>query len=1848
MMGEEKDLTKLSKSIQEKIQQIVKQNSSLSKRHAEELETVLTELAALPFKDEIQQANFLEQVQSLQGYHIIQIFNLGVAPLQSSLAEPSIVLLEDVNKLVDICISFCYTSDVSKRVAFDYYIRALKFCFPLDTKQCLSTEVLFKLLQIVQIFQEGKLAEIVADQTNQVENSTLQINGTNYFFGELLQIFELRRQEGYLVKIIEHTLGLASVDAKLKRIQDNSIGEMSLQSENMFLPVFVKKWMKLMRLTNVSDGFLFSLANVDSLHCIKRVVPSFVGGVVFQQYESTVSQFLNILEEMNSNGSEIRIPNDEERLGTFFSHLNHFNAHPYVIPTSLRLLAATSVTNEVLRKVLDELFHKERVDIDAMKTAFHLVFEVLSVLPDGKVVGRVFKLWKEAFSGDPVYQTLSSLLKLFVEGPKSEKFDLEMAERILDFLEWLPITLRPWLNVWQRFLLLFIKIFPSSFQRRPEVLVFIHKAVLAKHVSPVWQQAFFYPKEVTTLELLEWLSQQSCEEEIKSEMIWLLMCFRRKEESSHRVFDAEVIETLALRPHLSFTTKKQVLTEITNMAAFFTDSEKECIKQFIENITSNASLQFTEEILFEFLDFIKRFIDKQRPRNILLDILAYLPWLSMFSVSGARQLKVMQLLNKSEKGLLTASSILKLIETHQYVLEERTNEYFDILFPALVDTLEEDDALCEQFCKQLQVPGEFPSADVLIVWTSVVAGLISLELFKENIDSICCCSVLQCARQFDSPLMILELLSQVRSTAVTLTRSSRSRVEAGSSCNETDSLINFVTAVTIILNTDAFSSSEKLRMVKKVCGVSQCTIDILSTNTLGKALKNLIPYFPWRQSTFLSTEGLHLEFDRIVDVLDNTVALQQLSRIPVADMNRSLCSVLSTEISDPVLEVNLVEVLLYIGSLKDLHEEFFNNLFHFVEVARQEFTSMEDILQCLKELVQVLRSVRSELIPLTMLNFAYLLKHHVDKHERNTFLTEVAMRWKLSFNHSVLSFLEIPRILWKAYNTASASAEGDDLINRVQEILKKNNYVEHWVRACPPLLLQLPEHHIRRRTACCELEWLVFHSSLTSEDAALAFDLSCFSFNRLNTLFGLRLKCLTFSDVQIEDGAFQFVSQQNETTSDAGSRSRDATSSSPLAPTENVSSPSELSKSILTPALMAKEVINQLKRLLGQETDVAEDAFLLWKLVFMRFHKCDAECALSSSFLDDYVDIFLSMLAESASKEVVFHWAKLDKHHFIQCSKVILKACKWNNSDDCIDKGCLLNLQTVVTTTLEKMRSNTRTETSISSSLIPLLISFAVSCFRLLKPELQHCTNMLERRLSIEVTTGVLELYQINVQAGVAVGEIVSLWSSKEQSLELVRYIQSFCEGHEISTLNTQQSEFVWQLLKAFGCFCMDSCEHLQAKFKELIVLHGPEDDYGLNRLPKWRQAMIADGFPARVINDWCVAFLMTPLEDLTSRDVDAIVDLNFRSLKLVASVSQDITQIIFPENGFEVKQGEGIKKGEIKERIRLARLLGEFINILRLRNPEENPKDADVRDIVVAACSELCTSHKSRKGNDLYSTHDDMLKSLFTEIFGKRRIGEDGQVIIQDCGMAPQTGVEELNATMSIARQSSYLHENLPSVLSHRDVYEPMVVLLRRWLSGIVRKPTLASHTLEVVQLLFSVHTSGKDPSFLEQLHSIIQGRVFSLDRNQSLMSQLQAAGYNKDGEDKPDLWTSPTVELPCYLSKRESPSDRLFTKKLTEVLRRLWNEWKDILFMCRVPSIKVGEEEVCTKDLFGVQVSLKEMEEQVAAVKEKVKQVNSEHFKSDDLDRRVERLMRREQQHRKRIEKLYKSANNRVSEGL
>ena len=1388
------------------------------------------------------------------------------------------------------------------------------------------------------------------------------------------------------------------------------------------------------------------------------------------------------------------------------------------------------------------------------------------------------------------------------------------------------------------------------------MLVFIHKALSAARVPIKQRQAYVFLEQEPTLQLLEWLSQQNCTEEMKSEMIWLVMCSTDRAVGHNWVTYTGVIRSLALCPRLQFSTKKHAVCELNNLAPFFKEQVKKDLKDFVEKVLSYDTLEFMDELFFEFLPFIQRFVDKQRPSTIPADVLKLLSLISRVSISGKRRVKVIHFSKESGKGLLIGLRILQLIEIHQCVDEERTNEYFDLLFSVMAETLKSDKELCELLYNQLRC--YFPSTEILMVWTTSLAELISLGSFEGDIESRCCCPVLQRAWEFSSPSEISQLLTQVRSTAQSVAHLSIQGIVKGpSSCDfqptsqespteETDPLENFAEALRIILGTDALSPCEKMLLVKKVCDDVISTPHTLMLPTLSNALTNLIPSTSWRQSTVSSSEeGISLECSCILTVMEHPTEFFQLSRRIPFHIHDSLSSVLFRKTANSFATDKIVDIFLFIGSLKDLDQAFFDHLVPFLDEAIQESMSVEDVLDLLNELVQFLRRICPGMIPITMLNFAYLLQNSVNKQERHQFITEVelAMKWELSPKWRVLSFLEVPVLLWKSYNSAGTPEKRCEMIDRVQDILKKTSEVEDWVMRRHQYF-ENREGRITRRIACCELEWLVFHSSLSTVYAALAFDLSCVFFRRVSCVHSLR--CFAFSDVQIsEDGVFKFASQDKDTASEASTAHvpfRDTGSTcSVSASTENVSATTVPQSVILTPVFVAKEVIQFLKGLLSQDEEPSENAFTLWELVLNKykpFSRCEVECTSAYSRFDDYVHVFLSILSEASSIEQVFHWARIDPHHACQCSKVILEACKWKG--DHVDKEDLLKIQYEVSTTLEKMRLSTRIIRRVRYGEI----SAPVPCFRLFKPQLAHMRSLLESKLPFEVTTRILALYQLNIQAGVTVGEIVSLWSSEQQSLELIENIQSFCKEDETSSSSPAQIEFVWQLLKVFGRVCMNSSEDLQAKLKGLIVLHDLDDAYGLNRLPKWRQTMMADGFPAQVIDSWCAAFLMTPLEDLSSRDVDAIIDLNSRSLGLVTPVSQTIKRVIFPDNGFEVTQGKGIKESLIKERIRLARLLGEFINILKVRKPEENPKDAVIRDIVVDACIELCDSHESkRKRNDLYKIHGQKLKALFTEIFGKQRKGVDGQVGIQDCGMKHRAGGQELRMAVSIARQSSYLHENLPSVLTNSHVYEPVLILLRRWLSGIVTKPTLASHTLEIVQLLFSLHPSNAGPDLLDELHGIIQARILSLEENQSLVAQLQAAGYNQRREGIPDLWLSRVVELPCYLSKRQNPSSRLFKKKLTAFLRRLWQELKDILFRLDIPSIKVGEEEVYTKNLFGVQASLEEMEEQAATVKEVLKE-NVQQINAENLDRRVKQLMRQEQRHRARIEKLYKS--NRVSE--
>lgn len=79
--------------------------------------------------------------------------------------------------------------------------------------------------------------------------------------------------------------------------------------------------------------------------------------------------------------------------------------------------------------------------------------------------------------------------------------------------------------------------------------------------------------------------------------------------------------------------------------------------------------------------------------------------------------------------------------------------------------------------------------------------------------------------------------------------------------------------------------------------------------------------------------------------------------------------------------------------------------------------------------------------------------------------------------------------------------------------------------------------------------------------------------------------------------------------------------------------------------------VHLLKRAHGQDEYLSEHAVLLWDLVFNPQKSRD----FSERSVDDYVDAVLSILAQTSSVEVIFHWARQDGHHVCQWLEVIVK-----------------------------------------------------------------------------------------------------------------------------------------------------------------------------------------------------------------------------------------------------------------------------------------------------------------------------------------------------------------------------------------------------------------------------------------------------------------------------------------------------------------------------------------------------------------------------------------------------------------
>ena len=1556
---------------------------------------------------------------------------------------------------------------------------------------------------------------------------------------------------------------------------------------------------------------------------------------------------------MRENGEHVDLPQEEGRLDAFFTSINHLFANDCeTTVTLLKLLSSKNTSDTVFAEVCN-LFFKESREPQHPPShraqALDSIRQLLFVLPEGSLVVRVLNFWNDILPNDSDYIILERLMKLFtglstkVSITKGFSFK-DTAERLLDFItNVLPVSIMPLIHSWAPYLGLLIAILPTSFEKLPGLPAFIRK---------VAQKAAYQPKTMAenqdgAFSFLNWLSEQRCSVKVKEDMAELFMrCV--DPTSSFHLFLVDLFKSLCVCKPLPLNYMETFIQEMVCFSSHLECNEKDAIREFVSKVaTSDQSCSNREDIFTELCNTMRYLWNdiKAPMKSIRVKTFELISLLAKVTLSSRKTARLFQLSRNSTNGLQCCLRYLQLITSTSKIPKERASEHFELLFAAFFETLDGNETLCEIFCSYhcrftALFTASCPSVDLLNIWSFVVAGLLSLDLFEEKVDLQSCMPVLAKAKGFDSPLHALQLYFQLRSVFSKLFGLSRGKIPGLPSTQERgrdtslsdatpDLVEKFIEAASLVVQSDVSSPEAKLLLIDKVCDIVLKKPDIITGDILCRALGNVIPF----QSIGISSEDIprdNLELHHILTILERPGMLEQLAKVSTTP-SKSLCSILCSKIPNPIAKDDIALIYDCVASFEGANQEFFDHLLVLLESITKVCNSLSDVLDLLVEAEGVVREIRPELIPLSILIFSYLVENTVAKDDRAAFTKQVTLKWESPCDLNMWTDYEIPQLLWKAYQSARDTEGKFEAIDQIHEVILRSKDLKS--RAPNGKITEM--NRVQRSIACRDLEWLVLHSSLTCEDIALCFHLSS-SYPAVHSL-----KCFSsVSGMQIQDDCLTPIPlQQNEASNATGDKHPSRVNGGTQDSVAEQAKASLLP--LLTPAMIAHKMIVQLRRLLGDDVPLRDFGIELWNSLFT--NHClpcpDDVCKSSncSSTGDDFVNVFLSVLERASYIEVVFFWFARhpdrshpyrSKHHVVQWSDILLESCAWNGEN--VDKERHLQIQAEVTATLEVLRS--ANEDPILS-ILSQTVNYSPMCFRLLQPQLESLLCILKNKLSFEVTIKLLELARIDWQAAAAVSAIVSLWSCRRAKAKFLEGVHNLFKECKIPAFSFLQKEFVWHMFEVWACdeSYMNSPEDLLDKLLDLVNFLIPEEpNCGFDRLPEWRNMMIAEGYSAHVIDTWCVDFLFTPRENLSSRDVDAIIDLSSSSLQLVAPVSQRIKQCIFSE--------VGIKGHPIKERLRLVKLLNEFIEVLKIRKPKDASSNTVVTGIVVNACGELCKSYleKVKSGNDLYKIRGLTLDALFAEVFV---ISDGERVNSQHCGGANKAHGDESSVAVPAARQGKR-----PIVLNHVEVYDPMLVLLRRWLSNIANKPTLASYTQEIVQLILSQPSAETGSSVLGELHDKIQNRILSFVPNQILISQLQAAGYNQGdpGNSNNDLWKSTSVELSCYLSKSESTSKEVIEKKLTIVLRRHWMQWKDLLLMLNISSIRVGEDIVDTKDLFGFQTTLKEMENQVAAVKERISRVHSE-----DMDRRlVEELIRQEQQHRDRINEQHK--RNRVSRSL
>ena len=1638
-------------------------------------------------------------------------------------------------------------------------------------------------------------------------------------FTKCVGSFEERLAKHDFMEILNVTVAFAELDGILSNYKSDFVLVSARPMTSLLM-----EWIKLLQFPFVSNDFAIRVARMDEIlnqrseYVTRREKTGYIPEF---QRESITFRISGAIQGIKKENERFEMSQDQNKLDIFLGNYNFIHQYPVL---SLKLLSSGHVSSSELSDVFNllgfEIINESIFFPSARDRSFWLLCQIVLKFRVVRQLVTILRLWKTHFLADNQYKVLLCLLE-FAWYPV-EYFGTVDIEKHLhglsEFLSRLPMDLLHNIHHWKDLFFHLIRGFRSHWNRFATdvfLIRFLNEALSCLDLknNQVLNHDKFQNLQ-TLLQHLEHIAQLNVDAFYKEELIWLTFDFLR-------LISSPALFTIAVRdllPHLWYlrTTDAQaiVLELIKGLKEGVIQLTSKDISNLLASVSSILDKKERALVHVELLIFTKTYQVNKHSRSTL----TLLQQSMLLSLPAESKALITRTFSDSQKMRLF-NFIPKWLLTQRGVSSSRLNESFKILTAAMGKTLGNNEQLCTRFRDQFtsSLKSVRSQGEVFNVLVAATAGALSASTFDFHIDPLC---ILALGDANDlAGYQLLSLYRHVRSGFLEVRHLMSEECVAKAHCNETSAMPEASYKQDLI---DLAKSLNLLISCRAQMYQKTCLIQTVFSLFLGQTI-NPPNYLLGAITLIVPTT--HTKF--IMDCLSDPQLMTILGRIWEGSCNLHLEHTSSAESLSSVLVRRFPEAFVNKDAAKIYHSLLIFSeqspiiLYLLMLLVRQlleQSHSLSTFFNRFKNLEEILRKPGTITSPVLLMCLREAYRNCLEDGEFEMLTQTVFSGLVAEGDLTLCVAFDVPKLLVAIFKESEDVEERTKLVQRCFQILAKITK-ELASRIISKVGME-PCVSKSKSVLSLALKWIVQSSSLSLMEAIIVLELcldalsltklpwpSCSSVSPNET--GSRTLQNKFADPSERDSI-------SATTNANLQRPFQESTTDVRTPDSNEKSSEPYISELLTPAIVAHDLIVMFRKLANDNNCTEDQVESSVKQTFHYLFRVPKGFTIGTCCFEEFQIVtervfscLISTLMSSKSLEAPLYWLELSHHHFVQCSEIILNACKWYPA-----KGAeVLDLQRHVMSTLTLLNSKS------------YVTGFHCNrkCYQGLKNQIEHISLILRMNFEIEMTSTLLDLTVSDTHLSSTCAQIISVWTDELEKMNLLQKLGNLHAHLQTRRSTANDNSFIYKLLVPAGRIFINSVEDVLRARDELISIVELQE-VSLERFIPWISEMLQSGISCKAIDTWCTSFLFA--KDTTSRDIDAICNLTEKAFAKMPSVYRSVTKCLFTEDIVgRLWKTKSLLEDYFKCCLRLARLLNEFVTIAQQTTSVTTNQEGEVIRVLAGACQTLCQHFVENPSSSkkLYKIHHDTLVLLFYHIFCDK-----------DDNLA--TDFTKLNE----------IEDSVLMRLKDGKVFDVMLLIMRRWLTSIQKRPQLSKHVRNIVQIVLSADPKSTLESKVPlNLRSNIQSAVNvdemihcyveSVEGNQAAVARLRTAHYNQvirttgaGANDTLDLWSSPSIELSCYVNRSVRPEEKV----LAHNLRTLWAEWKDFLKQANIKTVWVNYIEVEVESLFKCTNNFQELERQAEAVQEVTRDLNSAnvfvHWRQD--------ILRREELQRRKFKRL------------